>query len=178
MHSHDRTLLASLGFADLDKKNDRHDCACRYLTQPEIALNLVNYATAAPAKEQQWELSQVERVVLERHITKGKDQYRTTIGFVDCLIDFQIFYQEAVLEEDRSSGWGVWKDTGQFRGARGNEQLLVEVKIQPVPVGDIMRQIGLYREYRLTPKWTTQQGILCRCYRLPTFQRRGRIASG
>lgn len=35
MHSKDRTLLASLGFADPDKGNRLHYLACRYLTEPE-----------------------------------------------------------------------------------------------------------------------------------------------
>src|ERR1700690_2789619 len=33
-HAHDRTLLASLGFADPDKKDQMHDLACEYLSQP------------------------------------------------------------------------------------------------------------------------------------------------
>lgn len=36
MHSHDRTLIASLGFADPDKKNPRHTLACQYLCRPDI----------------------------------------------------------------------------------------------------------------------------------------------
>lgn len=33
----DRTLLASLGFADPDHKDRRHTLACQYLAQPEVA---------------------------------------------------------------------------------------------------------------------------------------------
>lgn len=35
MHSHSRTLIAKLGFADPDKKSPRHDLACQYLGEPE-----------------------------------------------------------------------------------------------------------------------------------------------
>lgn len=40
-HAHDRTLIASMGFADPDKKDARHDLACQYLAQPEIAQRVV-----------------------------------------------------------------------------------------------------------------------------------------
>ena len=42
MHAHDRTLLASLGFADRDKQNPRHALACRYLCRPEVAEKLID----------------------------------------------------------------------------------------------------------------------------------------
>lgn len=37
MHSHDRTLIASLGFADKDKQNPDHEKACHFLVQPAIS---------------------------------------------------------------------------------------------------------------------------------------------
>ena len=36
MHTSDRTLLASLGFADPDKKDRRHTLACQYMAQPDV----------------------------------------------------------------------------------------------------------------------------------------------
>lgn len=36
-HSSDRTLLASLGFADPDKRNPTHTLACQYVARPEVA---------------------------------------------------------------------------------------------------------------------------------------------
>lgn len=41
MRTQDRTYLASLGFADLDKRNDLHDLACLYMAQPEKAAKLL-----------------------------------------------------------------------------------------------------------------------------------------
>ena len=35
-HAHDRTLLASLAFADPDKKSPLHDLACQYIARPEV----------------------------------------------------------------------------------------------------------------------------------------------
>jgi hypothetical protein len=37
MHSHDRTMIAKLGFADPDKREPLHELACQFLTQPDIA---------------------------------------------------------------------------------------------------------------------------------------------
>jgi hypothetical protein len=41
MHTHDRTLIASLGFNDPDKKNVLHDLACAYLTQTEVIRSII-----------------------------------------------------------------------------------------------------------------------------------------
>jgi hypothetical protein len=39
-HTSDRTLLASLGFADADKKDRRHTLACQYLCEPDVGQRL------------------------------------------------------------------------------------------------------------------------------------------
>ncbi len=39
-HSHDRTLLAKFGFDDVDRRNEKHDLACRYLVEDEQAAAL------------------------------------------------------------------------------------------------------------------------------------------
>ena len=50
MHSHNRTLLAKLGFADPDKGEPRHDMACRYVTEPaQVAAILQRIGRRAPA---------------------------------------------------------------------------------------------------------------------------------
>lgn len=41
MYSHNRTLLASAGFADPDKKDPEHDLACRYLSDEFSALRFL-----------------------------------------------------------------------------------------------------------------------------------------
>jgi len=42
MHSHKRTLLASLGFNDPDKKDSRHNLGCQYLAQTRAADHSLN----------------------------------------------------------------------------------------------------------------------------------------
>lgn len=242
MHSHDRTLLSRLGFADPDKKDPRHDLACEYLATPANHLRLAQTVLkpawdAAPAMERRadttWFLgSYVEMAfefhrtfdrlttcapVLEDPITKGAGQYATTVGFIDAILPFawretragrlhgyvaeryvdvpQQFYSYALdrVPEGESKmfvgrseipealraafpcvrsrfayGESGFECTRIRRGdavtlrvpqyARGwfgrtEEEAhrgvaIVEVKVQPVGVGEVLRQIKLYREYR------------------------------
>lgn len=112
-HSHDRTLLASLGFSDPDKREPLHDLACEYLSEEPQRTRLVRLAGAPEGA--------VTQPVLEATIAKGEGQYRTTIGFLDLRIN-----------------WSSETEKGS---------VLVEVKIRQVGVGDILRQINLYRSH-------------------------------
>lgn len=116
MHSHDRTLLSSLGFSDPDKKDRTHDLACQYLAQPGVACGMLRSLFELEGT--------LKRSEPERLISKGSGQYRTTIGFADLMLMFDV-------PSDQSGWWFV----------------LVEVKIHRVPVGDIIRQMTLYREH-------------------------------
>lgn len=112
MSAADRTLLASLGFADPDKKDQMHDLACEYLSQGVRPQRIVEFV------EPEGKLvgSQVEF-----QISKGEGQYRTTIGFVDVLLE--------------------------WAGPQRKGRIIVEVKIARVGIGDIVRQLNVYREY-------------------------------
>lgn len=116
-HSHDRTLLASLGFADPDKREPLHDLACEYLAEPIQSERLTRLASprAAAAGEVR------TKSVLEAVISKGEGQYKTTIGFLDLRIDWE--------------------------AGASNGSIFVEVKINPISVGDVLRQIRLYRSH-------------------------------
>jgi len=119
-HSHDRTLLASLGFSDPDKREPLHDLACEYLAEPIQAQRLVRLACSVQEDALIHTNSR-----LEVAISKGEGQYRTTIGFMDLCIE--------------------WK-TNNRKG-----KVIVETKIHPIAVGDILRQINLYRGYVWSP---------------------------
>lgn len=119
-HSHDRTLLASLGFADPDKRDSNlHTLACEYLTEDAQSGRLVRLVNRNE------ELISVESRV-EVPLSKGEGQYRTTIGFLDAKIDWV--------------------------GAENQGSVFVEVKINRIDVGDVIRQINLYRQYAVP--WT------------------------
>lgn len=80
MHSHDRTLLASLGFSDPDKTNALHGLACRYITEKEQALRL--FSMYQKNLDLTQDLIFVDRS-LERPINKGTPpRYVTTVGFL------------------------------------------------------------------------------------------------
>jgi hypothetical protein len=111
-HSHDRTLLASLGFADPDKREPLHDLACEYLSQTPQSERIARLVEPGVVSVE----SRTEVAIL-----KGDGQYRTTIGFLDLRIDW----------------------VGKIK----NGFVIVEVKINRVTVGEMIRQINLYREY-------------------------------
>ena len=120
-HSHDRTLLASLGFSDPDKREPLHDLACEYLSEEPQRARLLRLA-GIPERA-------TSKPILEAVIAKGQGQYRTTIGFLDLMIEW---IDEAA-------------ETSAYSRQRGS--VLVEVKIKPIGVGDILRQISLYKSH-------------------------------
>ncbi len=107
MHSSDRTLLSKLGFADADKKDQRHDWACQYLKQPEVALRL---AALLPTSQYKWLTREVKCVgsELEVMVRKGEGKYATTIGFIDLSLSFEVFGQTE--RESTKDDW-VYLDT-------------------------------------------------------------------
>lgn len=126
MGAADRTLLAKLGFADPDKRSSLHDLACQYVAQPAIADSIG--LTTADAHRNVFDLKfeAAARAQFECPISKGEGQYKTTIGFVDVILPMGYY-----------PAGGEWCHVPVF----------VEVKITPVGLGEILRQIRLYEEY-------------------------------
>jgi len=206
-HSHERTLLAKLGFGDKDKQNPRHDLACQYLAQQPVFAKLLGPCLASRCSVKSATLNH------EHHITKGQGQYKTTIGFADlytrdCVLTKRVTAPERVLCPDllseepevaddsssrflsiediaamrprpaqhglfskapldaikrrserqraltkrRQDAWLAWEadklraPMSEFLVFAG-VAVLVEVKIERVSVGDILRQMRLYSEY-------------------------------
>ena len=163
MYAHDRTMVAKLGFADPDKRNPQHDLACQYLALPEVigrASKLLGLERAAAPYRQQYEGSdetgtestQIGRcgVAFEHQITKGSGQYRTTIGFADLVYRFErlINWTGRVMRK-RPGGSGRWGRPDRLPDSQGvrHVNVGVEVKIAPIGIGDVLRQIKLYRAY-------------------------------
>lgn len=175
MHSHDRTMIAKLGFADADRKNDEHDLACRYLICPTTSQRLISQlgldefrkAVASDLKElnerdarkpfRGLEASQpmIEAISghTEQPIGKGEGQYATTIGFIDALISGRIVAGirgeefRPVLVED--GGHRRWEDQWMKHNSitRFDVTIVCEVKIQKVGIGEAIRQIKFYRSF-------------------------------
>lgn len=127
MHSHDRTLLASLGFADPDKKDARHDLACQYLALPDNHERLarmvapstrggnrlisirdsLNESSKSGWLDCEWSVDRHEEIftvaspTLECVISKGEGKYKTTVGFLDVVLPFSW----KRMEHGRLHGW-------------------------------------------------------------------------
>ena len=170
-HSHSRTMLASFGFSDPDKKEPRHDLACRYVSQPDVLARILQIF--------QGRINPIE-YHLEHHLTKGEGQYKTTIGFLDGYFEgwlgIKTFPCRSAppgcpdppvtkgLENRNTDEYRKYEDLLKrwieaYQSSPLDEEatlwlrksFIVEVKIKPVPVGDIMRQLALYETY-LTPQ--------------------------
>ncbi len=110
----------------------------------------VEEAEANPTRSDLW-IPQEWHIVdtkpeLERQIIKGSGQYVATIGFIDLLITFfnniRITGWKYNIDDRTTKNYGsdYWEKT------RSNS-VLVEVKINEVPTGDVLRQLKMYRDY-------------------------------
>lgn len=118
-HSHDRTLLSSLGFSDPDKKDPTHDKVCRYLAYG-CPVDLMIACGQTP---------RITRGKTEVMLTKGEGKYKTTIGFLDVVVRSYAKYGEDLCHDAHCA------------------PVVAEVKVNKVSVGDILRQMNLYREF-------------------------------
>ncbi len=110
MHSHDRTLISSLGFADKDKKDTRHDLAIQYLMQPDKARAVADQATRGIRERLAFD--QVEGHP-EVRLTKGEGKYETTIGFADLVINCRVARKLDVHERRKEHMAGDLKNRQQ-----------------------------------------------------------------
>lgn len=129
-HSHDQTLLQRMGFSDPDRRTPAHDKACVAIaTDPERFIRRVRQRDA------------VTRINchLEVPLQKGSGQYTTTIGFIDAVIEWRGPCQIGTAFGSYETIDGVtW----------GSLSMLVEVKTTIDSIGNLLRQMNLYREYR------------------------------
>jgi len=173
MHAHDRTMLAKLGFADPDRREPLHDLACGYLTLPETVSRLVQLLglnqppievrDCVDGMQRTATMSKAvvsHKVNLEWEVAKGHDQYRTTIGFADLVLSFYVeeaYSNVRVYRPDHDHRCGQFRrpEWQRSKDFTCGESLTygIEVKILPVSVGDLIRQIKLYRSYSGVPDW-------------------------
>jgi len=122
------------------------------------------------------------RIDRETAISKGAGQYRTTIGFMDLSIEYEANLKIKGIRRKISSAntstsssfirgadtWRLWKCGGQEESGEWKINyawpiLGIEVKAQPVPSSEIIRQIRLYREYVRGLQW-----VAATCFPLTT----------
>jgi hypothetical protein len=177
MHTHERTLLAQLGFADLDRQQTLHDLACQYLSTPETLQRLADYLEIAHGptpQEETWicnsykthrqylQSQQVSniRVTLEYEISKGQEKYRSTIGFADLALAIEVQVKQTNVQERQIDRYPVrepaeWSDWQAKLDGVDRKELFygIEVKVTPVSVHEIIRQVKLYRSYSPITAW-------------------------
>lgn len=173
MHSHERTMLAKFGFADPDRRQPLHDHACQYLTTPDAVARLIRHLSIEGGPEpntekvdDEEETSQVVRQIVHQSvrrecaISKGSSQFQTTIGFIDLLHRFRVEMQHCqvkrrlrnVPDGKGNRMWSEWRSHSDY--TRTNDIAYgIEVKAAPVPIGDVLRQLELYRSYSTVPYW-------------------------
>lgn len=148
MHSHNRTLIARLGFADPDKGDSRHDAACRYLAtraiHESVATEVVGEGIPA-----------VVRPAFEVPFKKNA-------GFIDLRLPYLKLYDHDDPEVILGGQLARYRDMDRDHYAPAARVLEggaiewssyvlrwlnVEVKVSPVPIGNILRQINFYRSH-------------------------------
>lgn len=141
-HAHANTLLARLGFLDPDRGIPEHDRACISLVENPY---LVLEHRARPSLE----IKNV-RVALESPVQKGQGQYATTIGFADAVVNWEEQSEEISCETTAPHDLGP---CCRARWPWKTRSMLVEVKTSIESIGDLLRQMNLYREYQRTDEY-------------------------
>ncbi len=130
MHSHDRTLIARLGFEDPDKKDPRHDLACQFLATEQNGSKLAPYFHArtygTPSR-------------VEVPISKGEGKYRVVAGFADVVVFMEVPHYCSHRCKCRPKEVGPVWDIGPGFAA------MIEVKIAKLSINEILRQILFYQ---------------------------------
>jgi hypothetical protein len=167
-HAHDKTLLARFAFADPDAKDPLHDLGCEYIALEENALKLLNMIKYVPddvgkeitsdslyfetdsglrvpfAGKFKYRITEIDRKVrshVESILTKGQDQYMVTIGFLDVDTSWTVRHRR-VGKDSANEKYPDLDDWLDYRG-----RIVTEVKISPIGIGDLVRQMNLYREH-------------------------------
>jgi hypothetical protein len=166
-------MLAKLGLADSDRREPQHDVACQYLATPGAVRRLIRglgmehgYKPYAEKSDSEERKSQVLRKVTSQQVTreyeiaKGWGQYRTTVGFADLVLKLHVEEQHRKAQERMrrvpdgrgNLTWTEWRSVADFMW-RSNKEVGIEVKVTPAGIGDVIRQIKLYRSYSCIRTW-------------------------
>lgn len=120
---------------------------------------------------------------LEAAISKGEGPYRTTVGFLDGHVPFRVDVTSDAVHQTVTKignktydGFKVRRTTeepGKPLVETTGADLFLEAKICPVSVGQILRQMNLYREYRMfLCHGTHPQGLREVCAGFAMYSRR------
>jgi hypothetical protein len=146
-HSYDNTLLQRMGFSDPDRRTPQHDDACiEIATDPERFVRAVKERIGV----------QYASCKLEVPLQKGDGKYASTIGFIDAVIEWRNSIDgqrpeprcRCVTRSQREECVCLVPVSGPLALGWMSSTMLVEVKTKIDSVGNLLRQMNLYREYR------------------------------
>lgn len=148
-HAYEFTLIARLGFADPDRKDPLHEAACQYLTSPPgrvalaAAVGPVDYEFVNSATNRRQSVTHelvATRSERERTLSKGTGGYRVTIGFLDAVVHCR--YRLNTVVSDAATGAVIRRESAAL-----DYPFIIEVKATREGVGQILRQVNLYRDF-------------------------------
>lgn len=163
------TLLSHLRSADADLSNPRHDLACRYVAEPAVALKIVR-GLLPPARKPaedldlfrgEWrgtihtEFAGLGKPTFHSLLSKRTGRSDTAIGYVDVIQPYT--YETRRVGESRrsqfSGGDREWQRDPLGEWYPVHRKIVVEIKVSPVSVGEVVRQVALYREHLKADEW-------------------------
>ena len=172
MHTHERTLIAQLGFADLDRHQPLHDLACQYLATPEASQRLIDQLEINHGpklccedehtyQEKAIKSRQVDDFAAVQHyrITPENKNHQVLVGFADLVlvVDYteqytELFERWRVEDQNSEEDWGPWEAQDDLV-ASDHLYIGVEIKVKLTSIGEILRHISLLRLYSEFPYW-------------------------
>lgn len=142
-------MLARFGFADPDAREQKHDLACQFLAMPDNHERLVKLLVEPVAAKLNAPITvhSVGKPALEHIVAKGGGGTgRFVVGFADVVLPFSLAWRG-----NEGVRYDVWDGDDVHRSSIGGAVIhsvaIVEVKITPTSLGDVLRQLKLYREH-------------------------------
>jgi hypothetical protein len=141
-HSHERTLLASLGFADPDRRDRRHTLACQYLSTPDAALRLLA----------RYKPEMVEPRTTPEPVTLGKGERPPDLSAPRGAVLSQAQMEVPILR-GRDFLVGFWDVALTFRGMSWAWEERDTVYAEPAAVAVVEKVAGMFGA-----RWSTVTG--------------------
>ena len=155
-HAYNRTLIARLGFADRDRQLPEHDLACHYLATPEVTQRVLGLYLPRPQQRLAPKFGSAQSVYgiytqvlaptflaprFEVPLQRGRPAPGSVVGFLDLVLsaDVAVRYEERSLDTEQT--------THGPRQVLLAKSVVIEVKITPTNVSEILRQIQFYRQH-------------------------------
>ena len=142
--TYEPTLLSKLGFADSDRQDPMHDSICHYLTTASGCESFAAKCSperfrmgSAGRRTQEFQVIEC-RAQRERVLASGTGRSRSAIGFLDLVIH---------ATYDRRFQTTDWSGEARWERQEFNQAFVVEVKVNRESVGQIIRQVKLYRDF-------------------------------